>query len=62
MGYHAIDQVQGDASFVCFDCRVKADQNWDIIALHDLYPRMMERFRSLALFRCVLRDILGIMN
>ncbi|THH27739.1 hypothetical protein EUX98_g6459 [Antrodiella citrinella] len=51
MGYHNSDQLQGDTTFICFDCRVRADQHWDLIMLHDLYPRIMDRFRDLALFR-----------
>ncbi|KAH8107944.1 HORMA-domain-containing protein [Cristinia sonorae] len=51
MGYHEAEQLAGDISFICFDCRVRADQNWDLIVVHDLYPMIMERFRNLALFR-----------
>lgn len=50
MGYHSSRGVK-NMKFVCFDCRVRADQNWDLIMVHDLYPTMMERFRDLALFR-----------
>ncbi|CAL1707531.1 unnamed protein product [Somion occarium] len=51
MGYHNAHDKNMPLTFVCFDCRVRADQNWDLIMVHDLYPRMMERFRDLALFR-----------
>ncbi|KAI0785638.1 HORMA domain-containing protein [Abortiporus biennis] len=51
MGYHAGSDPNAPKQFICFDCRVRGDQNWELIMLHDLYPRMMERFRDLALFR-----------
>ncbi|KAJ3480231.1 hypothetical protein NLI96_g8494 [Meripilus lineatus] len=50
MGYHSSKHAE-KTRFVCFDCRVRADENWDLIMVHDLHPRMMERFRDLALFR-----------
>jgi hypothetical protein len=39
--------------FICFDCRVRADLSWELIKV-DLYPKMMSKFKDLALFRCVL--------
>ena len=51
MGFHSARDERMPARFVCFDCRVRADQNWELIVLHDLYPRMMERFIDLAIFR-----------
>ncbi|KAI0081208.1 HORMA-domain-containing protein [Panus rudis PR-1116 ss-1] len=51
MGFHDAKDNRIPNEFICFDCRVKADQNWDLIMVHDLYPQMMERFRGLALFR-----------
>ncbi|KAK7687094.1 hypothetical protein QCA50_009595 [Cerrena zonata] len=51
MGYHAADDKNMPAAFTCFDCRIRADQHWELIMVHNLHPRMMERFRDLALFR-----------
>lgn len=51
MGFHSARDQRMPARFICFDCRVRADQNWELIVLHDLYPRMMERFIDLAIFR-----------
>ncbi|KAI0934776.1 hypothetical protein AcW1_006192 [Taiwanofungus camphoratus] len=51
MGYHSAKDKRVPSNFVCFDCRVRADQNWDLIMVHDLHPRMMARFRDLAIMR-----------
>ncbi|EED82474.1 predicted protein [Postia placenta Mad-698-R] len=51
MGYHSAKDSCIPTQFICFDCRVKADENWDLIMVHDLYPRMIARFRDLAIFR-----------
>nr|QHB50184.1 meiosis-specific protein hop1 [Sparassis latifolia] len=51
MGFHSAQDERIPAVFVCFDCRVRADKNWDLIMVHDLYPRMLARFRDLAIFR-----------
>lgn len=56
MGYHSGTSDTVPDKFICFDCRVHADQNWDLIMVHNLYPRMMAKFRDLALFRCVVRS------
>lgn len=53
MGFHSAKDRRMPVHFVCFDCRVRADQNWELIVLHDLYPRMVERFKDLAIFRYV---------
>ncbi|KAJ3558173.1 hypothetical protein NM688_g1079 [Phlebia brevispora] len=51
MGYHSGIASDLPEKFICFDCRVRADQNWDLIMVHNLHPRMMAKFRDLALFR-----------
>ncbi|KAI0344853.1 DNA-binding protein [Trametopsis cervina] len=51
MGYHSAGATNLPDHFICFDCRVRADQNWDLIMVHNLHPRMMEKFKDLALFR-----------
>ncbi|RPD66479.1 hypothetical protein L227DRAFT_649196 [Lentinus tigrinus ALCF2SS1-6] len=51
MGYHCTQDPRIPDKFVCFDCRVKADRNWDLIVVHDLYPRMIARFKTLAIQR-----------
>lgn len=53
MGYHSARSGSNPEKFVCFDCRVHADRNWDLINVHGLYSPMMSRFRDLALFRYV---------
>lgn len=54
MGYHSSSSKKLPKEFICFDCRVHADQNWDLIMVHGLHPLMMEKYRDLALFRYVL--------
>ncbi|TCD71215.1 DNA binding protein [Steccherinum ochraceum] len=51
MGYHGAEEVEGDFEFMCFDCRVHADKNWELIKLHDFYPRMMQRYQDVAVLR-----------
>ncbi|KAI0672868.1 HORMA-domain-containing protein [Trametes maxima] len=51
MGYHSAQDPRIPSKFICFDCRVKADRNWDLIVVHDLYPRMIARFKDLAIQR-----------
>ncbi|TFK54684.1 DNA-binding protein [Heliocybe sulcata] len=49
--FHSAKDKRLPVKFSCFDCRVKADQNWDLIVVHDLYPSMIAKFKDLALFR-----------
>ncbi|EIW60264.1 uncharacterized protein TRAVEDRAFT_119861 [Trametes versicolor FP-101664 SS1] len=51
MGFHSAQDQRVPSEFICFDCRVKADRNWDLIVVHDLYPRMIAKFRDLAIQR-----------
>lgn len=51
--FHSAQDKRLPENFVCFDCRVRADKNWDLIEVHELYPRMMSKFREIALFRQV---------
>ena len=51
VGFHGGADKRIPKKFVCFDCRVQADENWDLIMVHDLHPQMMARYRDLALFR-----------
>ncbi|OJT02518.1 hypothetical protein TRAPUB_6935 [Trametes pubescens] len=51
MGFHSAQDQRIPSKFICFDCRVKADRNWDLIVVHDLYPRMIAKFRDLAIQR-----------
>ncbi|EMD38181.1 hypothetical protein CERSUDRAFT_104791 [Gelatoporia subvermispora B] len=51
MGFHSAKDERIPKHFRCFDCRVKADKNWELIVLHDLYPRMIAKFRDLAIMR-----------
>ncbi|KAI0768437.1 HORMA domain-containing protein [Irpex lacteus] len=51
MGYHTARAKNLPKNFICFDCRIRADQNWDLILVHNLHPRMMDKYKDLALFR-----------
>ncbi|TBU35629.1 HORMA-domain-containing protein [Dichomitus squalens] len=51
MGYHSAQDLRIPEKFICFDCRVRADRNWELIVVHDLYPRMIARFKDLAIQR-----------
>ena len=53
MGYHAADDPRLPETFICFDCKVKADPSWELIKV-DLYPMMISKYKELALFRCAL--------
>jgi hypothetical protein len=48
--FHSTDDSRLPEAFKCFSCRVKADPLWDLIKT-DLYPKMMVKFKELALFR-----------
>ncbi|KAF8163511.1 hypothetical protein B0H34DRAFT_695693 [Crassisporium funariophilum] len=50
MGYQSSRDSRIPPKFVCFDCRVRADTRWELIKL-DLYPKMLSKFKELALFR-----------
>ncbi|KAJ7735275.1 HORMA domain-containing protein [Mycena maculata] len=47
--YSAVDD-RIPQEFICFDCRVRADLSWELIKV-DLYPKMLSKFKDLALFR-----------
>lgn len=49
--YHSAQDKSLPEYFTCFDCRVRADKNWELIELHELYPRMITKFKEVALFR-----------
>ncbi|KAF8891245.1 HORMA domain-containing protein [Infundibulicybe gibba] len=48
--YHSITDVRMPSKFICFDCRLRADVSWELIKV-DLYPKMISKFKELALFR-----------
>ncbi|KAJ7286365.1 HORMA domain-containing protein [Mycena rebaudengoi] len=48
--FHSIKDRRIPHQFVCFDCRVRADLSWELIKV-DLYPKMLSKFKDLALFR-----------
>ncbi|KAK7038157.1 HORMA domain-containing protein [Favolaschia claudopus] len=50
MGFHSLEDDRIPEEFICFDCRVRADVSWELIKV-DLYPKMMSKFKDLALFR-----------
>ncbi|KAG9226586.1 hypothetical protein CCMSSC00406_0006189 [Pleurotus cornucopiae] len=39
MGYHSAQDQRMPKKFVCFDCRLRGDPNWELIQV-DLYPRI----------------------
>lgn len=50
--FHSTEDRRIPEQFICFDCRVRADLSWELIKV-DLYPKMMSKFKDLALFRSV---------
>ncbi|KAF8623560.1 hypothetical protein AX15_006330 [Amanita polypyramis BW_CC] len=50
MGYHSVKDTRIPVKFICFDCRLRADLSWELVKI-DLYPKIMSKFRELALFR-----------
>ncbi|EGN95602.1 hypothetical protein SERLA73DRAFT_162415 [Serpula lacrymans var. lacrymans S7.3] len=48
--YHSPDDVRLPSQFVCFDCRLRAGRDWDIIA-GKLHTDMITRYKDIALFR-----------
>ncbi|KIY50793.1 HORMA-domain-containing protein [Fistulina hepatica ATCC 64428] len=50
MGYHSVTDQRLPAQFVCFECRVRADNHWELIKT-TIYPQMLVKFQALALFR-----------
>ncbi|KAJ7137828.1 HORMA domain-containing protein [Mycena epipterygia] len=48
--FHSTDDRRIPEEFICFDCRVRADLSWELIKV-DLYPKMLSKFKDLALFR-----------
>lgn len=48
--YHSTDDQRIPPKFVCIDCRLRADISWELIK-SELYPRLMSKYRDLALFR-----------
>ncbi|KAF7295596.1 HORMA domain-containing protein [Mycena indigotica] len=50
MGFHSTKDDRIPEDFICFDCRVHADNSWELIKV-DLYPKMLSKFKDLALFR-----------
>lgn len=50
IGYHSTDDKRMPLKFICIDCRLHADISWELIK-SELYPRLMSKYRTLALFR-----------
>jgi meiosis-specific protein HOP1 len=48
--YHSVKDNRMPVKFICFDCRVRSDISWEFIKV-DLYPKMLSKFKELALFR-----------
>jgi len=48
--YHSTEDKRIPAKFICFDCRLRCDASWGLIKT-DIYPRLMNNFRDLVLFR-----------
>ncbi|KAJ6563234.1 HORMA domain-containing protein [Mycena sp. CBHHK59/15] len=48
--FHSDEDRRIPEQFICFDCRVRADLSWELIKV-DLYPKMLSKFKDLALFR-----------
>ncbi|KAJ6502009.1 HORMA domain-containing protein [Mycena sanguinolenta] len=56
MGLHSTDDPRIPDEFICFDCRVRADLSWELIKV-DLYPKMISKFKDLALFRRAIKVV-----
>lgn len=54
MGYNSAQDPRMPSKFICFDCRLRKDLSWELIKV-DLYPKLMGRFKDLALFRRALK-------
>lgn len=54
MGYNSAQDPRMPSKFICFDCRLRKDLSWELIKV-DLYPKLMGRFKNLALFRRALK-------
>lgn len=48
--YHSTEDKRIPDKFICFDCRLRSDASWGLIKTN-IYPRLMNNFRDLALFR-----------
>jgi hypothetical protein len=49
--YHTDRDLRIPTVFICFNCRIRGDKNWAMIAVNDLLPNMISKFNDLALFR-----------
>ena len=58
--YHTLRDPRLPPVFTCFNCRIRGDKNWAMIAVNDLLPNMTSKFNDLALFRCVFDMPIGI--
>lgn len=48
--FHSTQDKRIPSKFICFDCRIRGDLNWDLI-WPKLYPSLLSKHRDLALFR-----------
>ena len=49
--YHSLDDHRLPSRFVCFDCRIRGNSNYAMIAVSDLLPDMISKYNTLVLFR-----------
>ncbi|KAJ7217029.1 HORMA domain-containing protein [Mycena pura] len=54
--FHSTKDGRIPEEFVCFDCRLRADNSWELIKV-DLYPKMLSKFKDLALFRRAIKVV-----
>ena len=57
--FHSPKDRRIPAFFTCFNCRIRGDKNWAMIAVNDLLPNMISKFNDLALFRYIRGILLG---
>lgn len=55
--YHSLDDRRLPSKFICFDCRIRGDRNYAMIAVNDLLPNMISKYNGLVLFRYDVRSL-----
>ncbi|KAI0063417.1 hypothetical protein BV25DRAFT_1883873 [Artomyces pyxidatus] len=51
MGYHSTQDKRLPNEFSCFHCRLRSDENWEMIVVQTWYQDLLSNFGRLALFR-----------
>ncbi|KAI0053877.1 hypothetical protein FA95DRAFT_1600397 [Auriscalpium vulgare] len=51
MGYHSTQDKRLPHKFLCFRCRLRNDENWEMIMVQEWYQELLVNYSRLALFR-----------